>query len=406
MTRQLTFLLNNFVYREHGEPDTDDPGLMIPRYKASGRMSPDGKIYPEVTKKDETKLVPVRSIVTKRSGNLDEITPDLLSKRMKAASFPDGSAIGVSLGTSLTEKTTQDILGLKHGGHERVLDTTGNLIAPKNCKFREEGRFIYLKVRGGEYKYPRPSDLVTFGKESFKEGEIVCTAYHTTSPVYKSNGTIKLLKAKGSNGTKYFEKDNVIVADCYAYEDGIIKYKEGKTGNIEVYIGSRRYQYSPESLYYFPDGASVKKFDRICSGVVDMSRVSAELGGDISSIFQIFRKQYYSLQSSTFNDSLDHIDRTLAYVADGDMQEEIIELVFAGLIKVNRNEKSPDKIDNIDFEGTQQSVLNRDSFFVALSYGWSSRIINKAMKGDLNLKPDLMTQVVLGILLQDKLDKD
>lgn len=86
---------------------------MIPRYKASGRTAPDGKVYGEVSKKNERDLVPVRSVVTKRSGKIHEVTPDQLSKKFKTASFPDGSAIGMSLGTSLTEGTTQGILGLR-----------------------------------------------------------------------------------------------------------------------------------------------------------------------------------------------------------------------------------------------------------------------------------------------------
>lgn len=397
LTRQLTFLLNNYVYNEEGEPDEGDPGLLIPRYIASGRTAPNGKVYPEVSRKNEDDLVPVRSIVTKEKGKLYEITPDLFSKRFKTASFPNGSAVGASLGTSFTEATTQGVLGLKHGGHERVQDTTGNLYAPKDCEFREEGKFIILKVRGGELKYPRPSNLVTLGKDKFKEGEIVCAAYHTTSPIYNLNSTLKLLWAKGSNGVKYFEKDIVNLTDCYAYEDGTISYKENaKTGEIEVWIGSRRYSYSPESIYYFPDGSKIKKYQRFCSGVADMSRVASDLGGDINSIFQIFRRQFYALNSKSYQKS--------GLVSPGDMQEEIVELVFAGLINIGRNEKT-NKIEQVDYLGTQRAIMNRKSFFTTLSYGWSSKVISRALKGELNLESDIMSQTVLGLLLNDKLDQ-
>lgn len=397
LTRQITFLLNNFVYSEKGEPDNDDPGLLIPRYMAIGRTAPGGKIYPEVLKKNEDDLVPVRSVVTKRSGNTNEVTPDMFSKRFKTASFPDGSAVGISLGTSLTEGTTQSLLGLKHGGHERIQDTSGNLIAPKDCEFSESGKFIHLKVRGGELIYPRPENLVTLGKDKFKEGDIVCTAYHTTSPIYKLNGTLKLLLAKGSTGSRYYEKDTVNLTDCYAYEDGTINYKENsKTGEVEVWIGSRRYLYSPESMYYFPDGAKVKKYQRFCSGVADMSRVTEELGGDISGIFQIFRRQFYSLTSASYQSS--------GIVSPSDMQEEILEIVFAGLTRVN---KSPgtEEIESIDYLGTQRAIMSRKSFFTTLSYGWSSKVISRALKGELNLESDTMSQTVLGLLLNDELDK-
>lgn len=366
-------------------------------------MAPNGRVYSEVLKKNEDDFVPVRSIVTKKSGNLDEVTPDLFSKRFKQASFPNGSAVGISLGTSMTEGTTQGILGLKHGGHERVQDTTGNLVAPKDCDFREEGRFIYLKVRGSELKYPRPNNIVTLGKTKFKAGEIVCTAYNTTSPIYKLNGTLSLLRAKGSNGVKYFEKDNVVISDCYAYEAGTISYKENpRTGEVEVRIGSRRYQYSPDSIYYFPDGAKVKKFDRICSGIVDMARVTADMGNDLSGSFQIFRKQFYFLNSPTY----DETDlNNPPVVGPSDLPEEILELLFAGLTRVDRNPETGE-VELLDYQGTQKVIMNRDSFFTTLSYGWAGKAIGRAMKGELNLDNDIMTETVLGLLLNDKLDKN
>ena len=111
MTRQISFLLNNYTYVE-GE-DKENEGLMIPRYMATGRTSPSGKIYPEVSRKNEYDLVPVRSIITKGSGKITDVTPDLLSKNFKKASTPIGSAFGLSAGTSFTEATTQGILGLK-----------------------------------------------------------------------------------------------------------------------------------------------------------------------------------------------------------------------------------------------------------------------------------------------------
>ena len=79
-------------------------------------------------------------------------------------------------------------------GHERVLDQSGYLTAPKQCEFREEGKWIILKVRGGELKYPRPDNLVTLGKTKFEKGENICIAYSTTSPIYRLNALIKLMR--------------------------------------------------------------------------------------------------------------------------------------------------------------------------------------------------------------------
>ena len=49
---------------------------------------------------------------------------------------------------------------------------------------------------------------------------------------------------------------------------------------------------------------------------------------------------------------------------------------------------SDEKIEEVEYQGTQTSILNRKSFFTTLSYGWSSKIIGKALKGELNLEGD------------------
>jgi len=104
--------LNNYVYQD-GE-DAENPGILIPRYKAGGRTAPSGKVYPDFKgKPDEDDLVLVRSIVSKRTGDLNVITPDLINKFFK--DFTPGAAIGLSFARSLTEGTTQAALGLKHG---------------------------------------------------------------------------------------------------------------------------------------------------------------------------------------------------------------------------------------------------------------------------------------------------
>lgn len=339
--------------------------------------------------------MPVRSIVTKNRGDLNVITPDLIGKKFK--DFTPGAAIGLSLARSLTEGTTQNALGLKHGGHERVLDRMGYLKTERPCTFREEGKWIVLKVRGGELRYPRPDNLVTLGKDKFEKGESICCAYNTSSPISKLNSLINLMKARGSAGLRYFEKDNILVSDCYAYEDGIIKYVETPEGDFEVKVGSRTYQYNPNCMYYFPDGAEVKKFDRICSGVVNMNHVISELGTNLNDIYLIFRKQFYTLTDNGFLKS---------GISDlGATQEEIIELLFTGLTNITYNPETAG-IDEIEYQGTQTAVLSKKSFYTVLSYGYSSRIIGKALKGEVNLGNDVMTSVILSLLLNNKLDQD
>ena len=62
------------------------------------------------------------------------------------------------------------------------------------------------------------------------------------------------------------------------------------------------------------------------------------------------------------------------------------------------------QIENIEYQGTQTSVLSKKSFYTVLSYGYSSRVVSKALRGELNLGNDVMTGVILGLLLNNQLD--
>jgi hypothetical protein len=310
----------------------------------------------------------------------------------------DGAGIGMSYATSFTEATTQSMLGLKHGGHERVLDESGYLKAPKDCSYRSDDTWIYLKVKGkkDELKYPKPNNLVEYNKTEFAEGESCCCLYKTNSPGYKLNALITLMKAKPALGKRFYEKDNIITSECYAYEDGVIHYEPDNRGNIDVYIGDRLYLYNPDCMYYFPEGAKVKKFQRFCSGVLRMDLVINNLGTDLSNTYLLFRKQIYELISGDYAKN--------GVLGDSDMKEEILELLFAGMTRVDRDTKD-NSIHEIEFLGSQNSILNKKSFYTVLSYGYGSKVINKAMKGDLNLSGDYMTETVLGLLLRNKLDE-
>lgn len=106
--------MNNYKY-ELGE-DPNNKCVLIPRYRAAGRVAPDGKRYPErEIKADEKDLVPVRSIITKFS-EPDIVTPDCISTKYK--DLTEGSAIGSSFGRSLTESILS--CGINHLMLERT----------------------------------------------------------------------------------------------------------------------------------------------------------------------------------------------------------------------------------------------------------------------------------------------
>ena len=387
--------MNNYKYSAT-EVDDTNPCIMIPRYRASLRIGPDGKRYSEVTRVNEEDLVPVRSIVAKKVDK-DIVTADLVSTRFK--DLQDGMAIGTSFATSFTESITQGALALKHGGHEKVLAKGGILKAPFDCVVEENGKWLILKSKNGkkENKYPRPDNIVFPGDVTeFKEGDIVCTAYDTTSPIHKLSAMISLMKAKSTQGSRYFEKESIITSECYAYEEGEIKYVE-KKGDIEVWIGNIRYVYNPLCMYYYPEGTKIKKYQRFCSGVLDANRMIKVLSPNMNDIYYIFRRQFYELQVGP-----DFMEKGLSINV---IPEEMVEMLFISLIDVEYNTKSL-AVDNIKFLGTCSGIENSKSFYTLLSYGNASKIIGKTIKGDVTLKDDIMTETVLGLLLNNKLDEN
>lgn len=105
--------MNNYKFKDGEDPKNDC--ILIPRYRARGRMSPNGTRYQtaEYKNPDESDLVEVRSIITK-TNEPDIVTPDCLSSRIiDLTGIKDGDGIGASFGTSFTEAITQGILGLK-----------------------------------------------------------------------------------------------------------------------------------------------------------------------------------------------------------------------------------------------------------------------------------------------------
>ena len=389
--------MNNYIYVAEGE-DKDQTGLLIPRYRATGRISPSGEKYKEVKKVDEDDLVPVRSIVTKTTGNLEEVTPDLISTD-RFPDFTDGAAIGLSFATSMTEGTTQGLMALKHGGHERKLSDGIYLYAPADCEVEESGKWLLVKLKGGTVKkYLRPDNIVMMGNETkFKKGDIICCAYYSVSPAIKVKNLTKLLGAACTSGVQYFEKDTLIVSQCYAPEDGVLEYVETSAGNVKITVGGKEIGYNSNCMYYYPSGTRVKKFQRICSGVADMPYYASIFPNDVQSLYTIFRKQFYSIVVDDFG------DYTKEEALPGNsIPEEMVELTFRALIsgKVSPTKK---KLEDIQYFGTTTAAKKNGSFFRMISFQDASAAVKRAIKGEAEFTNDLMTETVLGLLLNSNL---
>jgi hypothetical protein len=392
LSRQLRFLMSDYTYSNTKE-DPDNSCIMIPRYRSEGRTAPNGKKYPPFKgKPSEEDRVPVRSIVTK-SKEFSIVTSDLISS-LYYFDMKDNDAIGISFSSSLTQSLTQKSLSLKHGGHERVLDRSAFFRAPENCTVISDPKWLILSCRGGkELKYPKSTNFVFNDKPKYDKGELIGTAYKSVSPIYALNCVIKMMRARGSEGSRYYEKDNVLVSDCYAYEAGDIHYEyDDQIEDFVVRIGSTYYDYEPQALYYFPDGAHVEQYQRFCSGVSNIRKVTSDLN-DTSKVYQIFRNQFYESTSGSF--------KSKGVISDDDNNEEIAELTYMSLSSVSVND---DGLKDVEYKGVHSGIMDNDSFFTLLSYGYSSKVVSRALKGDIELKGDASTNTVLGLLLNNKLD--
>ena len=112
-------------------------------------------------------------------------------------------------------------------------------------------------------------------------------------------------------------------------------------------------------------------------------------------IYIIFRNQFYTLVDGDF-------------VKEGlnphSTQEELCEMLFISLLNVEYD-PDDDKIHGIQYLGTNSGIMNNNSFYTMLSYGYSSRVVSKALRGEAVLKDDIMTDTVLGMLIHNKLDE-
>ena len=89
-------------------------------------------------------------------------------------------------------------------------------------------------------------------------------------------------------------------------------------------------------------------------------------------------------------------------IGDGDNREEIVELTYVSL---THTEIMSDGTYDIDYKGVHSGIMDNDSFFTLLSYGYSGKVVSRALKGDIELKADASTKTILGLLLNNKLDE-
>ena len=367
LTRQFVFLASAYYFSEM--TDEKNAGILMKKKDAYGRTLIDGTL---VEKSTSDELVRVRSIVTSTYINEPIITTDMIPNLIK---YKDKSRAGISMISSLTEGLTQAGLSLKHGGFLFNLDPLSKVVAPENVVVSLTDDWIVMTGKK-IYKYPKPENFILnyVDGNKYKKGETVGVSYHIFTPAYKLDCVIELCEARKIVSKKKFAKNQVLKSECYAYNDGTIKYVQGPRGEIQVFIGDIQYRYNPESMYLFPDGAQVKKYDRICTGVLDLKELIDHLTDYVDAFY------YFRLQ---FNELI------------GGMAPELIEFLFTLIVKRLNGKLTVKKV--------LSAIHESKSIYTTLAFEDPKKTLNKIGPSGIPFIDDTMTRVLLSLIVNNKI---
>lgn len=369
VTRQFNYLASEYIFSEG--LDEENRGIDITEKEAEGRTKTDGEII-ERSKSD--KITKARSIVTSTLP-VGVITKDMLTNKFN---YKEGSKVGMSMISSLTESLTQSGLALKHSGNLFQFDRDGGFIkAPEDGRMIVEDGWVIFRSELKEYKWPEGAKFGgSFSPDGrFKKGEVIGRHYHLVTPSYRLDQVIKLTSANPVSGDKSFQNNKKILADCYARNSGKIRYIKDDNNSFKVKIGDEEYVYNDECMYYYPDGSEVTKYSRICTGTLDM-KLLVKKEKEYTEIYKYFKKQFDELMEGT--------------------APELIEFLFALLVK--KGEK-----DEIEVQSVVRNVKNSKSFFKSLAFGYAGRSFKEIGYEGKEFIPDPITQVILPLIISNKL---
>lgn len=369
LTRQLVFIGSQYYFHE-GTDDTNK-GIKISAKYALGRTLLDGTVVDKSMTNSDDELV-VRSVVTSTLKDESEITTDMVSREFN---WKEGSSIGISLMSSMTEMLTQSGLALKHGGALFEVDKNDVLKAPFDGELELTDKFINLVGKSDTAVYPRPVNFIqNSNRSSYKKGDTIGWSYNLYTPSYRLDQIIKLMGAKSASSSKRILNNKIQISECYALNSGILHYKSvpckdhpGKT--IVVEIDGKQQGYNPNVIYNVPDGAVVEMGQRICSGVFN---IDAALSHGIKYVdaYYLFRNQYMELFP--------------------ELQQEIIEFLFSIIV---RNLGCRIKRHTIN-----TAVADSPSLYTRLSFENSRKTLRKIDVGGYEFVSDSLTNYLFPML--------
>lgn len=370
MNRQFTYLGQNLEFNRT-ETDPTNMGIWLPKDRAEGRTTVEGKVLKKSSSKD---LVKVRSIAVSYK---PFVTRDMISQ----VHFPPDE-IPISWGfrlTSVTEEFTQKGLQLKHTGSFVQVPMSNKLnslakVTGKIVKDVEKKRILIVDEADNEkiieaYPLPDSFDTDVNGRISGDSNHIG-TALQIRSTGLNLDIIIKITKAQKGSHDLGLAKNEVTLGPSFAPVSGVIKYnfEEGtfKIGNDDM--GA----IVADSVYYYPDGARVKLGDRISSYPIDTGWYLSR-GYNLTDTYTLFRNQFLELVSMT---------------------EELLETLFH--LMISKNEATGQS----EYLGTLRAFReDNDSLFTRMAFRESKNTLAKASASGFTFKNDMMTRNILTHLI-------
>ena len=373
VTRQFNYLASEYLLID-GE-DEKNEGIYLKESEAEGRTRVNGTVVGK-SKSDEP--VKVRSILTSTLGP-NKITLDMLSN---VVNYPKGSKVGMSMISSLTETLTQSGLALKHSGNLFQFPGSGDkypewILSPDSGKLKIEDGWVILTTKTGkEYKWPegnRFAQSLPRNGDTYDKGDVLGRHYLMVTPSYRLDRIIKLCSANPVSGNKTFQNNKKILSDCYSRNSGVLRYIKDEDNKFKVMIGDEEYRYDPENMYYVPDGTEVKKYQRICSGTLDLKNLTNK-EKDYIEVYKYFKIQFDELLP---------------------VSPELIEFLFSLLVR--RGE------DKVQVQSLVKSVKGSSSFFKSLAFGYAGRTLKEITYEGKDIGSDPITSVILPLILSNKI---
>jgi hypothetical protein len=351
-TRQLVYLGTPYQFSE--KLDEKNKGIELELSKCSGRTRLDGTVITQQEAKSanpEEKVI-VRSIVTATHPEYHVVTKDMISQDFN---WKEGANVGISLLSSLTEGLTQSGLSLKHGGRLFETDKKACIRCPEDgCHLSLTEAFIVLTTPSGkEYHYPKTENFVQNYNNTgiYKKGEVVGVSYRLFTPSYRLDSVIKLLGAQSTSSPKTILNNKVLITECYAYEEGVLKYERVGDKVVGLTIGNERYYYNPAAAYFLPDGALVKKGERFCTGTLDLDAAIRKTKSYVD-VFYVFYNQFNELISGMSPELIEFVFSLVVHFKSGNITHKSVRAAIMD---------SPGTLNKLAFRDTVKTLESIDT---------------------------------------------